>query len=271
VTKASPSALPGMHRRVPGVANASCNTTGNQQRAGEASSWATRDPQWVALPQEAPGRLADEYVLLAYDERGVPLVVEGVVQLGAAAALLAEQLLASQLIIEHGVVVVCGAVPPADVIARTMRDTLTRDGQEHTVRELLSYFAEGALAQIAGRLPERLRVDHRRRTPLRPERWVPRDKNAGATIGVILVDKLAHPEKAIATRQIVLAGLARVTGLERFHMALAEVSDRPELGDRLEYALRAALAAARAAVRAGGRSWCCRVAWAPLITALRFL
>ena len=194
MTKASPSALPGMHRRVPGVTSASCNTTGNQQWAREASSWVTRDPQWVALPQEVPGRLADEYVLLAYDERGVPLVVEGVVQLGAAAALLAEQLLAGQLIIEHGVVVVCRAVPPADAIAQAMRDTLTRDGQEHTVRELLSYFAEGALAQIARRLPERLRVDGRRRTPRWPKRWVPRDANGGARFGVIRVDRCAGPE-----------------------------------------------------------------------------
>lgn len=190
--------------------------------------------------------LADEFYLLAHhDTTGRPLLPERVAGLGVAAGLLGELLLGGHVSVHDGTVLCAESVQPSDPLAIATLAAIRREVQLHTVREWLAFFGRRAVGDVARRLSGAGVLAWRAsRLPLRSGCLAPIDPHSAAVIGAVLCTQLLRGESLDACTAL-LAGLVRATGLERDHVALWELRDRPQAHRRVDAVLAALPAPAR--------------------------
>jgi hypothetical protein len=162
--------------------------------------------------------LADDYYRLAHDDvTGKPRLHSTAMDMGCAAALLAELIRDRRIVVEEGAVVVTDRKPPDDSLMHTVLDQLVaEEGRRHDVRTWLTFLSKEAAQQIAQRL---LRGGHVRMTAVRKLGrqtgvvYVPVDMNEAARPWALLSQRLRRHEP-LGYDELSLAGLARATGLE---------------------------------------------------------
>jgi hypothetical protein len=191
----------------------------------------------TAAPQETALALADGLFLLAHDElSGKPRLSDGVLGLGLSGALLGELALAEKISVRGDAVVVTDPEPPQDQLAGAVHLRLLRSVAPRPVRDWLMYFADDALAQLAGRL---VRGGHLVAQPSRlgrATRYQFTDPNGGGKAAVGLCTKVMR-RQPLEAGSAVLAGLVGATGLE--HPVLFEVRDAPQARRYLQESLQA--------------------------------
>jgi hypothetical protein len=173
--------------------------------------------------QEPTFLMADDLFLLAHDElSGKARLSAHVLSLGLAGALLVELALAEKISLRGEVVVVTDAEPPAGALAETVHLRLLRSVAPRPVRDWLVFFADDALARVAGRLTQTGKlVAHPSRLG-RAARFEFTDSNGGAKAALVLCTKVMRRQPLDAPTAV-LAGLVGATGLE--HPSLFEVRD----------------------------------------------
>jgi hypothetical protein len=164
--------------------------------------------------------LADDYYRLAHhDVTGKPRLHPTAVDLGCAAALLAELIGARHILVDDAAVSVIDRRPPADALTHVILDQLiAEEGRRHDVRTWLNFLSKEASAQLGRRL---LRDGQVRMSPVRKlgrqtgVLYVPVDINVAAKPWVLLSQQLRR-HNPLDYDELALAGLVVATGLESF-------------------------------------------------------
>jgi hypothetical protein len=132
---------------------------------------------------EAVVWLADDLYLVAHhDHTGRPHLHPRAIQLGLAAALLGELMLADRIAVQHGRIYVRNQQPPPDALAHTILDRLAGQQPHCDLRTELSVIGGSAAQAVAHRL-ERAGLVHyvqTRRLTRTTGRWVPTDPTQAA-------------------------------------------------------------------------------------------
>lgn len=169
--------------------------------------------------------LGDDYYRLAHhDVTGKPRLHPLAVDLGCAAALLAELISARRVHIEDAALTVVDRRPPDDSLMHTVLDQLiAEEGRRHNVRTWLHFLSQEASTQLAQRL---LRDGHVQMTPVRKlgrqtgVLYVPVDMNTAAKPWALLSQQLRRHDP-LTYDELVLAGLVVATGLETWLLEAA--------------------------------------------------
>ncbi|WP_027344330.1 GPP34 family phosphoprotein [Hamadaea tsunoensis] len=164
------------------------------------------DLAYAARPTTCPAhRIADEFWLLAHDSAGRPLPSTRTLELGLAAAVLAELLVEQRIDLTAGPVVPVGGRRPEETVARSAYDLI--DGEpRHPV--------SAWLPRLAG--PAALAVPRRLTAGEPPAPWLPArllGRPASAT-GARLRQGL-RGQRWLAGTDVIVAALAWATGLDR--------------------------------------------------------
>jgi Golgi phosphoprotein 3 (GPP34) len=164
---------------------------------------------------EGTGRLGDDLWLLAHnDVTGRAYIQPRPLGLGLAAALLAELALDGALVVAgEQVTLTARHRPPGDELARKVLGTLTREREEHPVRDWLAYLGRTAPDDVAARLAAAGYLTRAGRwPPWRPGRWVPADRDS-AFAPVLRARASLDGTRPLTVHAGVLAGLAEACGL----------------------------------------------------------
>jgi hypothetical protein len=178
--------------------------------------------------------LADDFYLLAHDERGKPRLQARATAIGLAAGVLSELILTGHLSIRDSWVVIGPAgsatvstveqriaaleashyPPPGDSVAHAVFEQIKHEPGIHHVRTWLGVLAPAMNDAVASRL---LRLGLVRTEQVgrlrRVMRYVPTDVNAGANVSVRLAYRLTHQDPNLSWDDAVLVGLIKATGL----------------------------------------------------------
>ena len=158
------------------------------------------------------GRLADDLYLMAHHEvTGKPLLQPRAVGLGLAGALLAELVLSDHIRVGPDGITVVYFAPPTDELARKALGLVTREGEDHTVREWLLYIGRTAAEDVARRL-ERHGYLARRGSRWRGTRWVPVDAD-NAFAPLLRARSALDLSRPVTVHSAVLVGLVTACGL----------------------------------------------------------
>lgn len=177
-------------------------------RVNGASDYGTAAPRPEFL-------LADDFFFAAHDDlNGKCRLTERAIGLGLAGALLAELVLFRKITVHRGQAVVLDRRPPRDAVAHAVLDELVRERDPRDVRDWLRYLGRNAHELVAQRL---VLAGHVRATQRRFRATVyrPVDMNTAAWPITRLAQKLARQEQ-VALPDVVLAGLFRTTGIDRY-------------------------------------------------------
>jgi hypothetical protein len=175
---------------------------------------------------------ADDFFRLAHDDTtGRPRVNVHALGLGLAAGLLGELLYASRIGVHDGQVYVAHYAPPSDVVGHALLDQIAGEPHRHTIRTWLSFLAEEAFDQVAGRL---LRAGHVRAETsgflwARTVTYVPADMKTAAWPTVRLAMALRR-QAPMDEGDLFLAGLAVAAGLDEYL-----IRDADHQGDARRY------------------------------------
>jgi len=164
---------------------------------------------------EGTGRLGDDLWLLAHnDVTGRPYIPPRPLGLGLAAALLAELALDGALIVAgEQITLTARHRPPGDELARQALGLLTREREEHPVRDWLAYLGRTAPGDVAARLAAAGYLTRAGRLlPWRPPRWVPADRDA-AFAPVLRARAALDGTRPLTVHAGALTGLAGACGL----------------------------------------------------------
>jgi Golgi phosphoprotein 3 (GPP34) len=184
------------------------------------------------------GLLADEFYLLAHDDAtGKPLLPDRVVGLALAAALLGELGLAGLIAVRDGNVVVLEGPWSTSGLIHKVKYVLETENPPRPVRDWLEYFGPRAIRDVAsGLVASGVLIRCPSRLPLRAARLIPADLNSAAVVSATLVTDLVR-FRALDARAAMLAGLVRVTRLDRDHPAFFEVREQPAVQRHLDAVL----------------------------------
>ncbi len=164
-------------------------------------------------PLAGTGRLADELWLLAHhDTTGRPFLHPRAAGLGLAGGLLCELLLAGVIRCESAVVLVPGARPPGDGLARRVAAIIASEPGVLGAGEWLAFLGRTAAGDVARRLAAAgylAAVSGRWR---RGERWRPADPDQ-AFAPVTRARTALDPARPVTAETAALAGLAMACGL----------------------------------------------------------
>ncbi|SCF48777.1 Golgi phosphoprotein 3 (GPP34) [Micromonospora matsumotoense] len=164
--------------------------------------------------------LGNDYFRLAHnDVTGKPRLHPLAVDLGCAAALLAELIGTRRVHVEDSAISVADRRPPEDSLMHVILDQLiAEEGRRHDIRTWLNFLSKQAQTQLAQRL---LRNGHVRISPVRRlgrqtgVLYVPVDMNVAAKPWALLSQRLRRHEP-LNYDDLALAGLVLATGLESF-------------------------------------------------------
>jgi hypothetical protein len=160
--------------------------------------------------------VAGDFYLLAHDDRtGRPRLHRRAVDLGLAAALLAELLYLRRITVGGGEVHVVDRTPPADALAHGVLEQLVAEPQHVRIRIWLDFLSMTASEQVAGRLlvARQVRRETTRRLLRTVTTYVPVDMNAAALPWARLSRLLSRGEP-LSYLDTCLAGLTTATGLD---------------------------------------------------------
>ncbi|MER5608190.1 GPP34 family phosphoprotein [Micromonospora tulbaghiae] len=165
--------------------------------------------------------LADEFFLIAHDDQyGRPRLHGVAIRFGLAAALLGELAIARHINFAQGNVYVYDSRPPTDWLQHRALSQIIAEPQQRATRTWLTYLAATSYENVGQRLVETgvVEIQERRRffglaasTPL----YVPRDMNRAAWSWARLSQRLRNSEQ-LDSFDLILAGIAEATGLDRF-------------------------------------------------------
>jgi hypothetical protein len=165
--------------------------------------------------------LADDLFLAAHDDvSGRPRLPGRAAGLGLAAALLGELIMFRKLSLQRGHVVVVDRGPVPDALAHLVFEEVRRESEPSPVWDWLSYLARDAYDRVGQRMMREGLLTTGSRGLLRGGGYQPVDLNAAAWPLVRLAQKLSRRE-AMVLPDVVLAGLVRATGLNRYLRAAA--------------------------------------------------
>lgn len=165
--------------------------------------------------------LADDLFLSAHDDvSGRPRLPGRAAGLGLAAALLGELIMFRKVSLQRGHVVVVDRGPVPDALAHLVFEEVRREPEPSPVWDWLSYLARDSYDRVAQRMMREGLLTTGSRGFLRGGGYQPVDLNAAAWPLVRLAQKLSRRED-MALPDIVLAGLVRATGLNRYLRAAA--------------------------------------------------
>jgi Golgi phosphoprotein 3 GPP34 len=159
--------------------------------------------------------LADDLYFIAHDDRtGQARLYPRAVQLGLAAALLGELMLADRVVIHSGRIHVKSQQPPADALAHTILDRLTGQHPHSDLRTELAVIGGSAQDAVANRLERAgmLRYVQTRRLMRTAGRWVPTDPTQAAWRAARLRRLLSGADE-VTWHDVILAALLSAIGL----------------------------------------------------------
>lgn len=159
--------------------------------------------------------LADDLYFIAHDDHtGKPQLHPRAVQLGLAAALLGELMLADRVIIQSGRIYVRNQQPPSDALAHTILDRLVSQHPYSDLRTELAVIGSSAPDAVAQRLERAglVRYAQTRRLGRSVGHWVPADPTQAAWRGARLRRLLGSREE-VTWHDVILAALLSATGL----------------------------------------------------------
>ncbi|MCP2325223.1 hypothetical protein HDA40_003730 [Hamadaea flava] len=164
--------------------------------------------------------LGDDFFRLAHDDgTGRPRLHAKALNVGCAAALLAELISTRHIEVDDTGVLIKNRQPPEDSLMHVVLDHLVKEeGRRHSVSTWLTFFSKDAVTQIAERL---LRGGHVEMTPVRKLGrqtgllYIPVDRNEAARPWAVL-SQLLRRHEPLAYHELALAGLTVATGLERW-------------------------------------------------------
>jgi Golgi phosphoprotein 3 (GPP34) len=158
--------------------------------------------------------LADDLYFMVHDDHtGRPQLHPRAVQLGLAAALLGELMLADRITVQSGRIYVRSRQPPPDALAHTILDRLIGQQPHSDLRTELSVIAAGAAEAVAHRL-ERGGLVHyvqTRRLTRTTGQWVPTDPNQAAWRTARLRQLLSGRDE-VTWHDVILAALLSAVG-----------------------------------------------------------
>jgi Golgi phosphoprotein 3 (GPP34) len=189
----------------------------------------------IAARLTGTGRLADDLYLMAHhDVTGRPYLQPRATGLGLSGALLAELMLAGQLLAGPGGVALTGYGRPGDRLAGQVLSHLAAERERHRAGEWLAFLGRTAIADVAVRLAEAGYLTRRpARRPWRGERWIPADPDC-AFAPFSRARSALDPARPLLIPGAALAGLAAACGLGPRLLAYA-----PSRGRRVEDAVAA--------------------------------
>lgn len=159
--------------------------------------------------------LADDYFLLAHDDRsGKAVISPKSLELGLAGAMIAELILEQRLLVEGAHLRVLRTDPPRDALAHTILATMIAEPEHRQVRTWLAYLGQTAVDSVGQRLVRvgvAQQVQSRRLLKL-VTRYIATDVNLAAG-RVVRLRHLLTGLEAMHVADGTLAGLAAVTGL----------------------------------------------------------
>ncbi|MFD2768015.1 GOLPH3/VPS74 family protein [Micromonospora eburnea] len=170
-------------------------------------------------PHQGPKLLADEFHLLAHDDRtGKPRLHGAATNYGIAAALLGELAAAGRITFDRGRLWVRDTRPPDDWLQHLVLARLVAEPQHTATRTWLAFLAETVPEQVAERLWQAGKVEpqqHRRllRTPTTV--YVPTNTNVAAWSWARL-STLLRDHKRLNPFDLVLMGIVNSCGLGGF-------------------------------------------------------
>jgi hypothetical protein len=179
--------------------------------------------QTTAGPLAGTGRIADDLYLMAHEENtGRPLIGPRLLGTGLSAALLAELMLTSGLVLHNSrvggvtltseMVMACRA-EIADDLARHVHQVVAAEPRLHPVQVWLEFLARDAARNVAFRLGQAGYLEQApRRLPWKAARWVPVDPD-WAYAPLSRACRAAAPDRMFDPGHCVLAGLAEACGL----------------------------------------------------------
>ena len=164
--------------------------------------------------------LGDDFFRLAHDDvTGKPRLHTKALNVGCGAALLAELIGTRHIEVDDTGVLIKNRQPPADSLMHLVLDHLVKEeGRRHSMSTWLTFLGNDAATRIGERL---LRGGHVQMTPVRKLGrqtgllYVPVDSNEAARPWAVL-SQLIRRHEPLTYDQLVLAGLAVATGLERW-------------------------------------------------------
>jgi len=170
-------------------------------------------PGWA--PREL--LLADDFFFAAHDDvTGKTRLTDRAAGIGLAGALLGELMLFRKITVQRGHIVVMDRRPVPDALAHLVLEDVLGESDSRPVRDWLRYLGRNAYEQVAQRMVRQglVRLAETKRFRRSPG-YRAVDLNAAAWPVVRLAQKLARRE-AIVLPDVVLAGLIKATGLERY-------------------------------------------------------
>ncbi|GAA3742236.1 hypothetical protein GCM10022225_27300 [Plantactinospora mayteni] len=163
--------------------------------------------------------LADDFFRLAHhDVNGRRRLHARAVDIGLAAALIAELLVTRHLEIRDGELVAANRTPPTDAVAHTVLDSVLAELERHSVRTWLLYLEKDARTHVARRLVrsgDLQAVTSRRLLGPVITRYVPTDMNKAAWPWLSLSWRLRERHK-LDFPGACLAGFILATGLDKW-------------------------------------------------------
>jgi hypothetical protein len=182
--------------------------------------------------------LADQFYLLAHHEATGRALLPGRIDgLGTAAALLGELLLDGYIGVRDGEVFRFGDASPRDFLTSAVLARIDEEGQPLSLRTWLAFFGPQASTGVVARLRSEGVLVRRSSGRLRRHgRWAPIDPHVAALVGATLCTRLVRGDEP-EERSVLLAGLARASGLEHDHPTLCELRFQPEARQRLDQLL----------------------------------
>lgn len=196
--------------------------------------------------------LADDFFFAVHDDvNGRLRLTDRAAGLGLAGALLGELILFRKITLEQGHAVVIDHRPVRDALVNRVLEDVLGEGEPRPVRDWLRYLARTAYEWVAQRMMREglVRVGQGRRLR-RAQAYRPVDLNMAAWPIVRVAQKLSRRETLVLP-DVVLAGLLRATGLDRYVRSEAVADVHPYLEFllyRLPTPLRALVAETEAAI-----------------------
>lgn len=187
-------------------------------------------------PGWAPRRellLADDFFFVAHDDvNGKLRLTDRAAGIGLAGGLLGELMLFRKITAQRGVIVPTDRRPVPDALAHLVLEDILGEREPRPVRDWLRYLGRNAYELVAQRMVREglVRLGETKRFRRSPT-YRPVDLNAAAWPVVRLAQKLARRE-AIVLPDVVLAGLIKATGLEKY-LRVEAVVDVAEFQQRL--------------------------------------
>jgi hypothetical protein len=163
---------------------------------------------------EAAVWLADDLYFIAHDDHtGRPHLHPSALQLGLAAALLGELMLADRIIIHSARIYVRSQQPPSDALAHTILDRLVGQHPHSDLRVELPVIAGSAAEAVAHRLERAglVRYVQTRRLARTTGRWVPTDPNHAAW-RIVRLRQLLSGRDEVTWHDVILTALLSAVG-----------------------------------------------------------